>query len=510
MVQNSQFNKIIQDLRQNAFRVLLVLVSVVVATAALSTISSSFLVLKREMDTNFLGTNPSDATLFFVPDSSKNIVSALETYPSVSAAELRQIIEGRVEVSPNNWQTLILFVVNDFKNLQINTFDLEKGKLPTEQSEAVIERSCVSVAQRQIGETLAIQVENGIKTSLNLCGIVHDPAEPPGWMHGEINTYIAASSLEKIGLPTVQNAVKIKHKNKNLDRYTAQKEVLGIKQFLENQGFKILRTNVPPPATHPHDRQLKAILSILLVFSFIILILSSVIIANMMNGFLTRQTKQIGIMKAIGASTAQISRLYLGFIGSMIIFAVPLGWLLSFPIVKLFTQFVANQLNFNILNPYSPQWVSVFQILICLLIPFIFGFLPVKKAMRKTVLSALNDTSLNTQMKTTLWVNLGKYISRPLLLTIRNTFRQKRRFWLTMSSLALGGAAFMASFNVQSAWKSTIAAVEAKQRYDIDIKLFDAVPINRFDSLVKEIGIIRQLARITFGKLKTFQKFDNQ
>ena len=106
MQKNTQFNKIARDLRQNAFRVLSVVLSVVVATAAVSTISSSFFVLKREMDANFLGTNPSDATLWFSPDSSKNIVAALESYPSVSAAELRQIIEGRVEISPNNWQTL--------------------------------------------------------------------------------------------------------------------------------------------------------------------------------------------------------------------------------------------------------------------------------------------------------------------------------------------------------------------------------------------------------------------
>jgi putative ABC transport system permease protein len=506
MLQNSQFNKIRQDLRQNAFRVLLVLLSVIVSTAVLSTISSAFWVLKREMNANFLGTNPADAMLWFVPDSNKNIISTLQIHPSVSTAELRQIIEGRVEIAPNNWETLNLFVVNDFNNLQINTFKLEDGQLPKAKGEAVIERSCMSVAKRQIGETLTVSVENGNRATLKISGTVHDPAEPPGWMHGEVNTYIHASTLEKLGLPTTQNAVKIKLKNQSTDRLVAQQEVLKITQFIENQGFKIVRTNVPPPAMHPHDRQLKAILSILMVFSCIILILSSVVIANMMNGFLARQTKQIGMMKAIGGSTQQISRLYFGFISSMILVAVPLGWLLSFPMVKIFTTFISNQLNFSVLNSFSPLWLSVLQVFVCMVIPLLFGMLPVQKAMKKTVLSALNNVDLKTGT-TTFWKSLGNYISRPLLLTIRNTFRQKRRFWLTMSSLALGGAAYMASFNVQSAWKSTIAAVEAKQRYDIDVKLFNAVPISQFDSLVKNIPTIENYE--AWSSIKTYIKYDD-
>lgn len=505
-MRNTSLKKIYRDLRQNSSRVLLVVLSIMLATAALSTISSSFLVLKREMEANFLGTNPADATIWLVPPpEGENIIAILKRHPAVAEAELRQVIEGRAEVAPNQWQRLILSVVEDFQQLRINTFELETGKFPRKMGEIGIERSCVSVAQREIGESLKVSLENGTETSLTLCGTVHDPAEAPGWMHGEIFAYTSSASLNLLGIQSTKSAIKIKLKQSFSNRLLVQKEVWAIGQFLEKRGFKVLRSIVPPPATHPHDRQLKAILSILLTFSVAILILSGVLLANMMNGFLSRQTKQIGIMKAIGGRQVQIQDLYLAFIAFMLIFAVPLGWCLSFPAGRAFTQFISNQLNFKLLNTYPPFWVSVLQVLICLAIPLIFGMLPVRKAMRKTVLNAFNAGNFSTTMKSVFWLNLGRFMARPLLLTIRNTFRQKRRFWLTMSSLALGGAAFMASFNVQAAWKATIAAVESKQRYDIDVKLLEEVPLARFDTLIQNIHGIKNYE--AWSCAKTYVKY---
>lgn len=224
-----------------------------------------------------------------------------------------------------------------------------------------------------------------------------------------------------------------------------------------------------------------------------------------MNGFLTRQIKQIGIMKAIGGSIAQIQTLYFLFIAVMVFGAVPLGWALSFPIAKAFTAFVSNQLNFDIANVYPPFYLLLLQTGICMLIPFVFGLFPVWRTTKTSVLNALADEGLSGKTTNEFWRKIGQYMSRPLLLTFRNTFRKKSRFWLTMGSLTLGGAAFMASFNVQEAWKSTIAEVEAKQRYDIDVKLFEPISISKMDTLLRTIPTIKNYE--AWSSTKTYVKY---
>jgi putative ABC transport system permease protein len=498
------WKKIGNDLRQNAFRVLLAVASVAVATFSLTTVSTSFWVLKREMSADFLRTRPASAIFWFEQKPGSDIVRTLRQMPSVEAAELRKIVEGRIEVAPDVWQTLFLFVVHDFDSLAVNRFFPQSGAKTAAPGEVLIERSCAAVTRTAEGARLRVSVEGQKTTDLRWVGTVHDPAQAPGWMHGEVFGLIAPATLEILGLPLRENAVKIILKN-IADRDDAQKQVLALRKSLENQGFSILRADVPPPATHPHDRQLKAILSILLVFSVVVLLLSGVVIANLMNGFLSRQTRQIGMMKAIGGSAGQIRNIYARFIAVLVAVAVPLGWLAAIPAFGFFTGFVSGQLNFDLHDGAAPLGLTFFQILFCAAVPFVFGLLPVLKACRKTVLDAFADANFSEHPKKTAANGFSNIIPRPLLLTLRNTFRKRTRFWLTMASLALGGAAFMASFNVRAAWQRTIAEIEAKQRYDVDVKLFDPVPVSVMDNLFAAVPAVKNFE--AWANMKGFVRY---
>lgn len=478
-----------QDLRQNISRVLLVLLAIMAATLALSTISKSFWVLNREMNASFLGTQPANATLLFQPNPNRDIIQALRQMPQVKDAELRRMIEGRIEVAPHIWQSLILFVVHDFEDIRVNRFYSNSGKDIPDIGEVLIERSSISVTRTTEGKRLKVLVEGGKRASLHWTGTLYDPAQAPGWMHGEVFGYIQPSTLYLLGLPINENAVKLTLQTV-ANQEDARKQVLAITGNLEASGFKVFRSIVPPPATHPHDRQLKAILTILMLFSIIVLILSSIVIANMMNGFMARQVRQIGIMKSIGGRPQQIKWLYALFVLSIVLIAVPMGYLGSLPISNAFMQFVSGQLNFDILNFDSPPWLFALQIAFCALIPFLFGLYPIVQASKKTVLETFKDQDVKLDVRQVFAQNMGRFVNRPLLLMLRNTFRKRTRFWLTMGSLALGGAAFMASFNVRAAWQKTIADVEAKQRYDLDIKLFEAVEILKMDSLLQQVPTI--------------------
>jgi putative ABC transport system permease protein len=111
------------------------------------------------------------------------------------------------------------------------------------------------------------------------------------------------------------------------------------------------------------------------------------------------------------------------------------------------------------------------QILVGLLVPIIAGFVPVINGSRITVLRALsggiaeeNGASASQrkggeerlpwfdwmQVKLTgILARRGIHIPRPFVISLRNTFRRKSRLLLTLFTLTMGGAIFIAVFNVR-------------------------------------------------------------
>ena len=129
--------------------------------------------------------------------------------------------------------------------------------------------------------------------------------------------------------------------------------------------------------------------------------------------------------------------------------------------------FVADKLNFNILGYRVVPAAFVIQILVGLLVPLIAGLAPVRNGSRITVLRALSGGVADgekqakagkerlpwfdwMQVKATrLLAKRGIHIPRPFVISLRNTFRRKSRLALTLFTLTMGGAIFIAVFNVR-------------------------------------------------------------
>ena len=58
-------------------------------------------------------------------------------------------------------------------------------------------------------------------------------------------------------------------------------------------------------------------------------------------------------------------------------------------------------------------------------------------------------------------------LPRPLMLSLRTTFHRRGRLLLTVATLAVGGAAFIAALNVSAAWTRTLDADARARRYDV-------------------------------------------
>jgi putative ABC transport system permease protein len=173
------------------------------------------------------------------------------------------------------------------------------------------------------------------------------------------------------------------------------------------------------------------------------------------------------VIKLVGGQRRQVFRMYLALIMAFgilaLMIAVPLGGQGAYGLAL----FISSELNFNLLGYRIVPAALLIQVLVGLLIPLVAGLAPVIKGSRITVLHALSGglAEEEKQAKASLtrvswfdWMQVkvtrllaarGVHIPRPFVISLRNTFRRKGRLALTLFTLTMGGAIFIAVFNVR-------------------------------------------------------------
>jgi putative ABC transport system permease protein len=177
-------------------------------------------------------------------------------------------------------------------------------------------------------------------------------------------------------------------------------------------------------------------------------------------------------MKAIGGRGLQIAGLYVGMV---IIFsllalaiAIPLAWLGAHAIVG----YIAGLLNTDVRSFDLPPNVLALQVAVGLIVPLLAALFPILRGTRVTIREALSDYGLRTQPARGLIDRIVDGIpgvSRPFLLSLRNTFRRKARLTLTLITLTLGGAIFIAVMSVRSSLLLTLDDAFRFWGYDVEV-----------------------------------------
>jgi len=143
---------------------------------------------------------------------------------------------------------------------------------------------------------------------------------------------------------------------------------------------------------------------------------------------------------------------------------------------------VSDYLNFDITNNgfiswilNVPGWVILTQVGASLIAPLFAAILPVLQGTRVTVREAVSDYGItNTGKKRGLidrLVTRVRGMSRPVLLSIRNTFRRKGRLLLTLTTLTMAGAIFISVINVRTSMVEEINLIIRLFQFDIQASL---------------------------------------
>ncbi len=461
----------------------------VIGIFAVGSILTAYAILDREINVNFLGTNPASAILY-VDNADQDAADAVAHLPGIAAAEPRRVVNARVALGPDTWRPILLYVVDDFNALRVATFDPEQGAWPPAEDEVLIERS--SISNWRPGQQIVVRTPNGQPRELRVSGLVHDAGQAPGWQDGVDYGYITLDTLAALGESRSLDELRIVVAEKPLDVQHIQEVAYQAKGFLEQRGLAVSQVIVPKPGQHPHTDQMNSLLFLLEAFGVLALALSGILVATIMAALLAQQIRQIGVMKAVGARTGQIAGVYYGMVLIFGLVALAIGIPLGVAVGRGYAAFTAAMLNFDITSNIVPHWTYAVQILVGLSIPLLAASVPIYKGSRMTVRQAISDYGIDeikfgTSRVDALVVRV-RGLSRPLLLSLRNTFRRRARLVLTVGVLAVSGATFMAALNVGASWTHTVDVAFEYRHYDTEIRLAEPYPVARVKEAVDTVA----------------------
>ena len=473
-----RWRKIIRDLWNAKLRTFLVVLSIAVGVFAVGMIAGSRTMLAQDIPSSYSGVNPSHIGMAVSPFDD-DLLQTVRRIDGVKAAEGRRSssVRGKVgtplPAGSSEWRRLGIETTDKFEGMQIDIIRPVSGAWPPPNREILFERKSLEQFNLQVGDTLTIELSDGKQRELRIAGLVHDLNKPPAAFTGQGFAYVSMDTMEWLGFPRDMNSLRITVSERTLDKAHIEAVADLVKEKVEKSGRTVFFTRIPPPGEHPAQETIGTFMLILGVLGGLSLFLSGFLVVNTIMAILAQQMRQIGMMKAVGALTPQIVAMYLLSVliyGALSLFvAVPLGGIAAYK----FTEFIAGLVNFDVGAFYIPTSTLWLEIGVGMITPVVAALAPIFTGARITVREALSTYNTGKGAYGRGWIDriVGKVrgLSRPVLLSIRNTFRRKGRLTLTLFTLTLGGAIFIAVLTVHSSLFATLDDALDYWQYDVDL-----------------------------------------
>ncbi len=513
-----RWRKVLADLLGNKTRTILVVLSVAIGVFAAGFVTSAFVILQHDMNAEYLAANPSEATVY-TDTYKEELLDTLRRVPGVAMVEGRTSIFTRSEVEPGKKALMFIVAIPPVTESQWasytpeqrqtakrNVVDMQIDRLRPEGSAALpplndheifIERSSASAMKIKQGDEVTVELESGRKRTMRVAGIVYDITSPPYIFTNWLSGYVNPDTMVWLENSRDFNSVKIRVSEDSTNEDHVKAIARAVADKIEKSGLEVYFTFVLKPGRHWGSDVTQALLMVMGILGFLSVLLSGFLVLNTISALLTQHIRQIGIMKSVGGRRYQIMGMYLVLVltfglAALLLAGIP-GILAGYYIAK----FVASFLNFNVSPLHAPIEAVVLDILVAIGTPLLAALWPVFNGTRVTIREAVSDYGLGKGRfgKSIIDSLLERirFLSRPQLISLRNTFRRKGRLALTLFTLTLGGATFIAVFNTQSAIANAIEETMGYYLSDVSVSLSHNYRIQQLEQIVFSVPGVKQV-----------------
>ena len=370
-----------------------------------------------------------------------------------------------------SWRNLTLYSYLDYDDIRIFKLRPLTGAYPPPEHEVLIERASLAWMGLQEGDTFEVESYAGKKRTLRIAGTVHDQTQMVASWVGQGYGYVTPETMLWLGLPDGFDELMFVVAGDTQDRATITAVAQEVRDKIERGGRTVYYTWIPTPGRHPAEQTIDPMMLVLGMLGLFSLVASGFLVFNTLQALLAQQTRQIGVMKALGAKNGQILGLYYGMVliyGLLaLLIAVPLGALGAYGL----TSYTAGLVNFDIASFGVPPQVLALEVAVGLLVPLLAALYPILGGVRMTTREAMSDYGVSGgnygQGRVDRLVERVQSLPRPLLLSFRNTFRRKGRLALTLLTLTVSGAIFIAVVSTQASMMRSIDEMFNYIKYDV-------------------------------------------
>ena len=510
--------KVFHDLWDNKARTLLVVFSIAVGVFSIGVIAGAYQIISTDMSISYAANQPANVELRTV-GFNQDVLSSIQNTHGVLDAEARRVFNMRVRVAgTEKWTTLDMVAFEDFEANTVNLLTALQGDVIPKKREVVLERDALNHVDVQVGDVLEFQLQDGSTKTIPVVGVVQDTAMGAGDFLASPYAYVSMSSLQYLRQPELFNRAYVTVETGGDDIRHIRVIGADLKDKLEKNGTRVIRTRFSETYEHPLASTVNAILGILMALGILIVFLSSSLIANTLSALLNQHLRHVGVIKLVGGRRRQIFEMYLVLIMSFaalaLLIAVPLGGQGAYGLAL----FISSELNFNILGYRIVPTALLIQIAVGLIVPLIAGLSPVIGGSRITVLRALSgdltgdesqpqpgaDRNRSGQQQTRVsWLDRmlirltrmlasrGIHFPRPFIISLRNTFRRRGRLILTLFTLTMGGAIFIAVFNVRATLHDYIGSIGKYFVADVTLDFDQPYRLSEIEQMVMQVdGVV--------------------
>jgi len=487
---SSRWKKVWADFWSAKGRTFLTIMTIMVGAFAVGFNSNLGLYMNESMDGDYLSAQPSEAEVY-TSSFDDDLVRMAASVPGVNGVEGSSSINARILHTDGTYIDIRFTALENPSGQTLNLLKPAAGEASIPlygEKETIIDASALSLGY-QPGDMLVIELDDGKRREVKLAGYAHAVTGFPYGMAKIVFAYVTPETIEWMGGSRNYDMLAVSVAENPADAAHVTEVAQAVADRMERAGETIYFVNVYQPGHHFAWNITQGIFFVLSILGYLTVLLSCFLIVNTVTALMTQQTRQIGIMKAVGGDTLQIAGMY-----AMLILGFGLGALLiAIPLANAAAESIgrgmAEWLNFNA-EPYVGYRSSIIQqALVALAVPLLAAIYPIYNSVRVTVREALSDYGLGGSAKPRKdSVNKNAtLIARPIRISLRNTFRRRTRLALTLFTLVLGGAVFIGVYNLWESFDQTIKDIQGYFLAGINISFGHGYRFDKVSAMAESV-----------------------
>ena len=344
---------------------------------------------------------------------------------------------------------------------------------PGEADAIALDRNFAVESNLSVGDAIKLLTPTGWRP-MTVSGLFVTDRFPPYPSYGPALAYVASGAREELGmvpsgsLETVELVAGLRLQPPPDPRAVRQAAVAALPSGSVVSSYdwldtrRICESNILP-------RRI-----LLLTFSLVAGLAAGFLIANAVGGAVRAQTRQIGLLKAVGFTRRQLTAVYLSEYLALALAASLIGLLAGGMLSPLILHSLTAQFGETLAFP--PFWAIVVTPLSTLLVAALFTLLPVHRAVRLNAVEAIR-VGADRPRRRSILVRPGTRLglsSLPLALAMgwSNLLSQPGRAALTALGLGLAVFALIAAFALTATVQAVISDPAMGYLQDADLVLF--------------------------------------